>query len=152
MAITHLPTPFKEFLDLLNVKQVEYLLIGGYAVNIHGYHRATGDMDIWIAVSSENSTRMVDVFQDFGFGSLRLDLESLNREDVIISIGAPPLKIEVMTSIAGVNFNECFRDRVQIEVDGTRLNLINLQRLLENKAATGRLKDLADVEALGKLR
>ena len=95
---------------------------------------------------------MLKVFKDFGFGSLRLEPESLNREDVMLSIGAPPLKIEVMTSIAGVDFNECFNDRIQVEVDGTLLNLINLQRLLENKTATGRLKDLADVEALEKLR
>lgn len=136
----------------MNAKQVEYLLVGGYAVNIHGYHRATGDMDIWIAVSAENSARMVEVFKDFGFGSLKLEQDALNRKDVMLSIGAPPLKIEVMTSIAGVHFNECFQERVQIEVDGTRLNLINYQRLLENKAASGRLKDLADVEALRRLR
>ena len=152
MEIIRLPTPFKEFFDLLNQKKVEYLLVGGYAVNIHGHNRATGDIDIWIAVSAENSAKVVETFRDFGFGSLGLKPDSFNQENVMLQIGAKPLKIEVMTSISGVDFEACFQERIEKVVDGVNLSLISFERLLENKKATGRPKDQGDAEELEKLR
>lgn len=152
MENIRLPTPFKEFFALLNQRQVEYLLVGGYAVSIHGYIRATGDIDIWIAVSAENSARVVEAFQDFGFSSLGLKPESFNRQNVMLQIGAAPIKIEVMTSISGVDFDACFKERVEKVIDGVLLNLISFERLLENKKATGRPKDQGDVDELEKRR
>ncbi len=152
METIRLPDVFKEFLNLLNEKQVEYLVVGGYVVNIYGYNRATGDIDIWVAVSAENSARVVEVFHDFGFGSLGLEPDAFNKENLILNIGVKPLKIEVMTSIAGVDFDECFQQRVEYIVDGVKLNVISFDHLLHNKKSTGRLKDLADAEELEKYR
>ncbi len=152
MEIIRLPTEFREFLNLLNEKQVEYLVVGGYVVNLYGYNRATGDIDIWIAVSSGNSAKVVETFRDFGFASLELKSDSFNRENLILHIGTKPLKIEIMTSIDGVTFDECFQERVEYTVDDVKIPVLSLDRLIQNKKATGRLKDLADAEELEKLR
>lgn len=126
-------------MNLLNEKQVEYLVVGGYVVNL-------------TAVSPENSAKTVEALRDFGFGSLGLEPNSFNKENLILNIGARPLKIEVMTSIAGVDFEDCFQHRVEHIVDGVKLNILSFEHLLKNKKATGRLKDLADAEELEKLR
>ncbi|MDT8303027.1 MAG: hypothetical protein RQ760_16220, partial [Sedimentisphaerales bacterium] len=112
MATIHLPSDFKEFLKLLNAHQVEYLLIGGYAVGYHGYPRATADMDIWIAMNPSNSQRIVIVLKEFGFDLPELSPELFLKEWQIIRMGVPPIRIELATTISGVNFDDCYAERL----------------------------------------
>jgi hypothetical protein len=148
MATIHLPPDFKEFLRLLNVHKVEYLLIGGYAVSYHGYPRATADMDIWIAVYPANADRVVAALKEFGFDLPDLSPELFLRQWQIIRLGVPPVRIEIATTISGVDFAECYASRVQDTLDGVPVNLINLNHLKANKKASGRHQDLADLEHL----
>ncbi len=148
MATIHLPPDFKEFLKLLNAHQVEYLLIGGYAVGYHGYPRATVDMDIWIALQPANAERIVAVLKEFGFDLPELSPELFLKEWQIIRLGVPPVRIELATTVSGVNFNECYAERVVDTLDGVKVNLISLRHLKINKKASGRHQDLADLENL----
>ena len=148
MATIHLPPDFKEFLKLLNAHQVEYLLIGGYAVSYHGYPRATADMDIWIAMNPANSERIVAVLKEFGFDLPELSPELFLKEWQIIRLGVPPVRIELATTVSGVNFNECYAERIADILDGVKVNLISLKHLKINKKAYGRHQDLADLENL----
>jgi len=148
MATIHLPNDFKEFLKLLNAHQVEYLLIGGYAVGYHGYPRATADMDIWIAINPVNSEKIVTVLKEFGFNVAGLSAELFLKEWQIIRLGLPPIRIEITTSISGVNFSECYQSKIEDELDGVKINLISLNYLKINKRASGRHQDLADLEKL----
>ena len=148
MATIHLPSDFKEFLKLLNAHQVEYLLIGGYAVGYHGYPRATADMDIWIAMNPSNSQRIVIVLKEFGFDLPELSPELFLKEWQIIRLGVPPVMIELATTVSGVNFNECYAERLTDTLDGVKVNLISLRHLKINKKASGRHQDLADLENL----
>jgi predicted nucleotidyltransferase len=148
MAMIHLPSDFKEFLKLLNAHKVEYLLIGGYAVGYHGYPRATVDMDIWIAMNPANSQKIVTVLKEFGFDLPELSPELFQKEWQITRLGVPPVMIELATTLSGVNFNECYAERVVDILDGVKVNLISLKHLKMNKTASGRHQDLADLENL----
>lgn len=145
---TLLPRDFKEFLQLLNAHQVEYLLIGGYAVGYHGYPHATVDMDVWIAVNPANAEKVVNVLKEFGFQSVEVTREVFLKENRIIRMGVPPLRIEISTGIDGVTFDECFAERITDLVDDVMVNLINLRHLKINKKSSGRAKDIADLENL----
>jgi hypothetical protein len=142
-----LPTDFLEFLKLLNARKVEYLVIGGYAVGYHGYPRATGDIDIWIPRSETTAGKMVEVFADFGFTS-GVTIDLFLRERGIVRLGIPPNRLEVTTYIDGVEFLECFERRVVADIQGEAINFLGLNDLRVNKRASGRLKDLADLENL----
>ena len=148
MATIHLPPDFKDFLKLLNAHKVEYLLIGGYAVGYYGYPRATADMDIWIAINPANAERIADVLKKFGFKSPELTAELFLKEKQIIRLGVPPVRIELATTVSGVNFSECYSQRVTDMLDGVKINLISLNHLKLNKKASGRHQDLADLEKL----
>jgi hypothetical protein len=148
MATIHLPHDFKEFLRLLNAHKVEYLLIGGYAVGYFGYPRATADMDIWIAMHPANAEKIVMVLKKFGFDLHELSPELFLKEWQIIRLGVPPVRIEISTTISGVDFNECYAERIMGELDGEQVNLISLNHLKANKKASGRHQDLADLENL----
>jgi predicted nucleotidyltransferase len=141
-----LPNDFKEFIALLEQNKVQYLLIGGYAVGIHGYPRATGDMDIFIAFDEANVALVIQSLHEFGFASASADL--LNKPSSMIRMGVPPNKLEITNFIDGVTFDECFKNRVRINIDGLELNLIGLADLRQNKKASGRNKDLADLDNL----
>lgn len=143
-----LTNDFKEFLRLLNSNQVEYLLIGGYAVSYHGYPRATNDMDVWVAVHPDNAERLVNVMQAFGFSVEGLPSDLFLKENKIVRMGVPPTRIEVLTGISGVTFDECYADRIVGEIDGVVVSLIDLEHLKQNKKASGRYKDLSDLEHL----
>lgn len=146
MAIS-LPSDFKEFLKLLNAKKVKYLVIGGYAVGYHGYPRATNDLDIFVAVETQNAKKLVAVLREFGFSALDLSPE-LFLQDKIVRMGVAPIRIEVATRISGVSFDECYKSRVVAVIDGVRVCLISLAKLKQNKKASGRYKDLDDLEHL----
>ena len=148
MAMIHLSPDFKEFLKLLSAHQVEYLLIGGYAVGYHGYPRATVDMDIWISMHPDNADRIVAVLKEFGFNPPELSPVMFLKEWQIIRLGVPPVRIEIATTISGVNFSECYAERVTDVLDGVEVNLISLKHIKANKKASGRHQDLADLEKL----
>jgi len=143
-----LPPDFRDFLKLLNDKEVEYLLIGGYAVAFYGYPRATNDIDVWIAINPSNAERIVAALQEFGFDSPDLSAKLFLIEDRIIRMGMPPMRIEIATTISGVNFEECYKVRTKGEIDGLSIPVISLDHLKVNKLASGRFKDLNDLENL----
>jgi len=143
-----LPKDFKEFLNLLRVNGVEYLLIGAYAVGYHGYPRATQDLDIWIASTPENATRIVSTLREFGFGTPDLTTELMLRPNNIVRMGEEPVRIEILNWASGVDFDACYRERILDTLDGVEVSLIGLDHLKTNKRASGRLKDLADLEKL----
>lgn len=143
-----LPPDFKEFLQLLNAEGVEYLLIGGYAVGYYGHPRATGDMDIWVASSQENAERLVRTLKHFGFKSPKLSTRLFTETGQIVRMGLPPMRLELLTEIDGVEFADCYARRKREPIDGVEVHLIALADLRTNKAASGRHKDLADLEEL----
>lgn len=139
---------FKEFLQCLNAQGVEYLLIGGHAVGYWGYPRATGDLDVWIAVHEENAHRMVRALQDFGFALADLSPNLFLCKDRVVRMGIEPNRIEIQTGISGVEFGQVYPRRVVADLEGVRVNIIPLEDLKRNKQASGRYKDLADLENL----
>jgi hypothetical protein len=147
MAI-ELPGDFSEFLKLLRSHGVDYLLIGGYAVAYYGHPRATGDLDIWIAIDPENATRVTEALRAFGFDTPQLEPGLFLREQSIVRMGNVPLRIEILTSISGIEFDEAYADRVEGVLGGTEATLISLRHLRLNKRSSGRLKDLMDLEHL----
>jgi len=139
---------FKEFIELLNAHNVQYLIVGGYALAFHGHPRYTKDIDVWIAANTENAERMLTVLTDFGFSSLALSLQDFLEEDNIIQLGFPPNRIDILTSVDGIEFENSTPQSSVIEVDGVNIHLIGIHNLIENKTDSGRLQDLADVEKL----
>jgi hypothetical protein len=148
MATTPLPPDFSEFLRLLGEHEVKYLLVGGHAVGYHGYPRTTGDMDVWVPREKANAERLVAALRNFGFETPELRVELFLEEGQVIRMGVPPLRIEVQTSVSGVDFDDCFADRIVAQWNDVEVNIISLEKLRENKRAAGRLKDLSDLEHL----
>lgn len=146
MASLELHPDFRDFLRLLNYHKVEYLLVGGYAVGYHGYPRATGDMDIWIAVNEANAEKVAAAVRDFGMPKEILSREMFLEKNKIIRMGVPPVRIEVITGASGVKFDLCYQHRDILEVDDLTVNIISLNDLKLNKLAAGRHKDLEDIE------
>ena len=139
---------FKEFIQSLNDNQVCYLVIGGYAVALHGYPRYTKDIDIWIEMTPENAAKLIQALQQFGFGSLGLTSEDFLAPDQVIQLGYPPNRIDLITTPDGVDFATCFAAKLEVMLDGITVNFIDLENLRTNKKASGRLQDLADLENL----
>lgn len=148
MATINLPQDFKEFLQLLNDHEVKYLLVGGYAVGYHGFPRATVDMDIWVAINPKNAQKMVAVLEEFGFNFPELNVDLFLEQDKIIRMGVPPMRLEILTSVSGVEFEICYQNRIIAELDGVQIDVIGLDDLKRNKLAAGRHKDLNDLENL----
>jgi hypothetical protein len=139
---------FKEFIQSLNDNQVHYLVVGGYAVAFHGHPRYTKDIDIWVEMEMENASRIIKALDQFGFSSLGLKEEDFLIADQIIQLGYPPNRIDLLTSLSGIDFKRCYAHRVQVEVEGVIVNFIDLGSLKINKRASGRHQDLADLENL----
>lgn len=148
MATMHVPGDFKEFLKLLGARDIEYLLVGGYAVSFHGYPRTTGDLDIWIRVSPENAVRLRDALIEFGFSGSDVNEQLFLDPDGIIRMGVPPLRIEILTAVSGLEFDAAYSRRLIRTTDGVAFNLISLDDLKTNKRAAGRHKDLDDIANL----
>jgi predicted nucleotidyltransferase len=148
MAKIELHPDFKEFLRLLNSHNVRYLLVGGYAVGYHGYPRATGDMDIWIEMSESNSKKVASALRDFGMPDGAISESPFLEKNKVFRMGVPPVRLEVITSASGVDFNECYSNREVIKIDGIQINFISLKDLKKNKHAAGRHKDMDDLEHL----
>ena len=139
---------FKEFFQFLNESKVQYLIVGGYAVAFHGQPRYTKDIDVWVEISQENAARIVEAIALFGLSSPDLQPPDFLAPDRIIQIGYEPSRIDLLTTIPGVDFAECYPVRVTAEVDGVKVDFIDLNNLKKNKRASGRHQDLADIEKL----
>jgi len=139
---------FKEFVQLLIENKVEYLIVGGYAVGIHGYPRYTGDLDIWINATPENAAKVLKTLNDFGFSSFRLKEDDFLKLGNVVQLGYPPMRIDILTKIDGVDFDSCYKEKFILEIEELKVNFINLEDLKKNKKASGRLRDLDDLENL----
>jgi hypothetical protein len=143
---------FLDFLKLLESHKVEFVVVGGYAVGVHGFPRYTGDLDVFVEISRENAGRLIDVFKEFGFASLGLKPEDFLGADMVVEIGREPIKIQVLTGIDGISFGQCRNDRILVNVSGTQIPFIGLNALLANKAASPRNKDRIDLDELTRIR
>lgn len=141
---------FKEFIELLNKHDVRYLVIGGYAVALHGYPRYTKDLDIWVEMELDNAKRLINALTELGFGSVGLNEADFLEPDQVIQLGYPPNRIDLITTPDGVSFEVCYRSKVEVLLDNTSINFIDLENLKINKRASARLQDLADLENLNE--
>jgi len=139
---------FIDFIELLNIQGVEYMVVGAHALAFHGRPRHTGDLDIWIKPSIENAGKMVNVLKDFGFESLQLTKEDFLKENYVTQLGYPPLRIDILNAISGVNFDEAYAGRIIGQEEELTISFINIQDFIANKMATGRAKDLGDIDLL----
>ena len=139
---------FKEFIGLLNAHKVQYLVVGGYAVAVHGFPRATGDIDFWVNPVTENASRIVKALTDFGFGALDVNTEDFLKEDYVVQLGYPPYRIDLITGVSGLRFEECYASRKEVDFEGEMINFISLYHLRINKKKTGRDKDNLDLKNL----
>lgn len=146
-----LANDFIEFIELLNNHKVEYMIVGGYAVMAHGQPRYTEDFDIWIKPSDVNAEKMMVVLKEFGFVLKGLSKEDFEVEDMVVQLGYPPLRIDLMGSISGVTFDEAFPHKILRKIGQIEMNFIGLNELVRNKETTGRKKDIVDAEQLKKL-
>ena len=144
---------FEDFVKLLNLHKVEYMVVGGYALAFHGKPRHTGDLDIWINISEDNAIQMLKVVDDFGLQSLGFQKEDFLTKGLISQIGYPPLRIDLLNQIDGVTFNEALANMQKIELENDfTINCIGLDDLIKNKKASARRQDLTDVKTLQKLQ
>jgi hypothetical protein len=140
----------REFIELLNSAKVEYVIVGGHAVAYHGYPRFTGDIDFLVRPTANNAQSVIAVLQAFGFGAVGISADDFTREEHVVQLGLPPNRIDLLTSISGVTFDEVWSGRVRSDLDETPVSFIGKEQLLRNKRSTGRLKDLADAEQIEK--
>jgi hypothetical protein len=148
MGKRQLTPEFREFLECLNRANVEYLLVGGFAVNHYGYHRSTEDIDFWIAVSDQNFTRLLAAIREFfGEDIAGLDKDFLNKNESLY-LGRVPNKIEIFQKASGLEFSDAYSRRLVTSMEGLPVNIIALEDLKKNKQASGRNKDLADLDNL----
>ena len=143
---------FEDFVGLLNKHKVDYMVVGGYALAFHGKPRHTGDLDIWIDISKDNAQKLVGVINEFGMASLNLKNEDFLQEGGITQIGYPPLRIDILNEIDGVNFKDSYPNKLVIDVEGLPVNYIGLDDLIKNKQTSGRRQDMADVNELNKVK
>lgn len=147
MKIEH---DFKELLVLLNSHQVEFILVGAYALAFHGVPRFTGDMDVFVKSDATNSERIMAALTEFGFGSVGLSRNDFEKPDQVVQLGVPPVRIDLITGISGLSWNEVDADAIRADLDGVPVRFISRRHLVINKRASGRKRDLADIEALGE--
>ena len=141
---------FKDMLSALNEAGVEYLVVGAYAMAAYGCPRATGDIDFWIRSTPENAHRIWQVLVEFGAPTSQIAVEDFSTADVVFQIGVAPQRIDIMTSISGVEFDDAWPNRLVADLDGLVANVIGREELLKNKLAAGRPKDLLDADILKK--
>jgi predicted nucleotidyltransferase len=141
---------FRDFIHQLNINKVRYILVGGYSVILHGYSRTTGDMDIWVDRTLENYNKIEQAFFDFGMPVFDMSENSFlnNLELDVFSFGRPPVSIDLMVEVKGLNFNECYESAVFFDEDGLKIRTIHINNLISAKKAAGRAKDINDLENL----
>jgi hypothetical protein len=141
---------FRDLLDFFNRHVVEYVIVGAYALAFHGAPRSTGDIDIFLKPSPDNSKRVLAVLEDFGFGSLGLREEDFLSADRIIQLGVVPVRVDLLLSITGVSWEEAEAGRIAAKYGDVSVWFLGRKEFVANKRATGRKKDLADLEAIGE--
>ena len=139
---------FVEMLSALSAARAEFLVVGAHALAAHGLPRATGDLDIWVRAEPENALRVLEALRAFGAPIFDLSVDDLSRPGIVFQIGIAPRRIDILTSITGVAFEEAWPRRQEMELGGARFGVLGRDDLLRNKKATGRPKDLLDVAAL----
>jgi hypothetical protein len=141
---------FKELLELFNAHKVKYLIVGGYALAFHGAPRYTGDIDLFVKPDAENAARILDALNEFGFGSVGLREEDLKTPNKVVQLGFPPVRIDIITSISGVSWDDAYEKHAKGEYGDIAVCYIGKEHFIANKRASGKKKDLADLEALGE--
>jgi hypothetical protein len=139
---------WKDFLELLNRNEVEYLIVGAFALAHHGIPRTTGDIDFWCRPTSHNAEALLRTLDEFGMSSLNVTLDDLLKEDAVIQMGYPPRRIDLLTSITGVEFEDAWGNRAMGLIDGIPTQFLSRDDLRKNKTAVGRPKDLADIASI----
>ena len=141
---------FEDFVRLLNTYEVKYMVVGGYALAFHGKPRHTGDLDIWINISEENAERMLKVLKDFGLSSMGFEKDDFLKPGYITQIGYPPLRIDILNNIDGIEFNDAVQNMQRVSLDDFEISYIGLSDFIKNKQASGRSQDLADIMEIQK--
>ncbi len=141
---------FKELLRLFNAHKVKYLIADGYALEFHGAPRYTGDIDIFVQPETANAINILKVLDEFGFGSVGLKEEDFNNPNKVVQLGYPPVRIDIITSISGISWNDAYKERIKGNYGDISVFYISKNHYILNKRASGRKKDLADLEALGE--
>lgn len=141
---------YVEMLAALSDAGAEFLVVGAHALAFHGVPRATGDLDLWVRPTPENAECVWRALVEFGAPLDQLTLEDLSREDLVFQIGVVPNRIDILTSITGVAFDEAWETRAQVEIEGLRVPVLGRSELVRNKRAVGRTRDIADIEELGE--
>ena len=140
---------FREFLELLNKHKVQFIIVGGYALAFHGAPRYTGDIDVFVKPDNANAKRIINALDDFGFGSLDLNISDFTDQNKVIQLGVPPIRIDIITSISGVTWEEADASKELGQFGDVDVSYIGKKQFITNKRAIGRKKDQADIEALG---
>ena len=144
---------FEDFVKLLNLHEVEYMVVGGYALAFHGKPRHTGDLDIWINISENNAARMLGVLKDFGLSSMGFKKEDFLKPGYVSQIGYPPLRIDILNTIDAVEFKDAVQNMNQIKLENDfMINYIGLKDFVKNKKSSGRSQDLADIQEIEKIQ
>ncbi len=141
---------YEELLELFNENKVKYLIVGGFALAFHGAPRFTGDIDIFVKPDKRNAALIMDAIKKFGFGSLDLKQSDFEKKGMVIQLGVPPVRIDIINSLSGVTWNESFSKKAKGKFGNVLVNYIGRKQFIKNKRATARKKDLADIEALGE--
>ncbi|HSZ85486.1 MAG TPA: hypothetical protein VK787_05615 [Puia sp.] len=139
---------FEDFISLCNKYKLEYLVIGGFAVSIHGYPRTTKDLDICINKTKENANKILVILKDFGFGTLNFKIEDFLKDDMIAQLGYPPVRIDILNDLNGIDFNFAYSNKRVVNMNGVPTNFIGYNELLVNKERAGREQDLLDIKKL----
>ena len=141
---------FREMLLCLKDEEVDFLIVGAYALAAHGFPRATGDLDIWVRSSSENAHKVMRALARFGAPTSDLSTSDFTAPEMIVQLGVEPCRIDLLTSIDGVSFDKAWQDRVKITINDLELSILSKEDLLKNKLAAGRDKDQVDINWLNK--
>jgi hypothetical protein len=140
---------WREFLELLNSRGVDYVIVGAHSLAWHGRPRYTGDLDILVRSTPENARLLVDILVEFGFGASRFKERDFLKSEQLIQLGRAPTRIDLLTSISGVSSEEAFAGKISAELDGVPVFVLGKEDLVRNKRAVGRPQDLADIDTLG---
>jgi hypothetical protein len=152
LATTFVNSDFRDLLSALSARGAEHLVVGAQAVGIHAMPRATGDLDIWVATHGENPGRVWNALSDFGAPLDQLSVEDLGQPDLIFQMGVVPLRIDIITSVEGLRFEDCWPRRIMVRNGNLEIPVIGLDDLIVNKRAVGRTRDIADAELLERVR
>jgi hypothetical protein len=139
---------FQEFVELFVAHEVEFLIVGGYALAAHGHPRYTKDLDVWVWIGAENASRIITAIEEFGFGDLGLTAADFQDPEVMVQLGHEPQRIDILTFASGLNFSDAYKNRVYIPIGNVQVPFISVDDLRTNKLATGRARDIADVADL----